>query len=565
MDQINEMANRDFVSLIIPYDGDLSILDRFPNLTYTLINGFQAVLHVPTQGLGDIIIRRYGSSSIPRCFGLLETTSHDASGITRIQNIPSFSTRGQGVLIGILDTGIQYTNRVFKNVDGTTKIISIWDQTIEGGSSFPEGNPYGTVYTKDDINNALININPLNSVPSTDENGHGTMMAGLIAGSHIESEDFEGIVPNAELIVVKLRDAKPFLKDFYIIPNQVPCFDETDIMFGVRYLTTVARELQRPIVICLGVGTSQGSHKGRGALDQYLAYVGDVAGTIVAVGAGNEGNTRGHYSGSIDDTLGYNTVELNVGANDTGFTMEFWGNAPGIFSIDILSPSGEYIPRIPPRLNESRVITFVFERTVLYVDFRIVGTLTGEQQILIRMKQPAQGVWRFRVYGIGDLSDDFNIWLPMRNFIRSDTYFLESNQDITLTSPANNSVPIVATAYNHLDQSLYTESSRGFTRNGSIKPDLAAPGVNVFSPGLNNTFIRSSGTSVAAAHVAGISAMLLEWGGLRGNSTAMDSIEARNILVRGARRNPGITYPDRGWGYGIVDIYNAFTALSGGF
>lgn len=565
MDQLNEMKSNQFVNLIIPYDGDLSVFDRYPNLKYTIINGFQAALHVPILGLAETVIRRYGSTSLPRCFGLLETTSHEATGVSRIQNIASFSNRGQGVLIGILDTGIEYTNQVFKNADGTSKILSIWDQTIEGNGVFPLGNPYGTVYTKEEINNALLSENPLDIVPSTDINGHGTMMAGLIAGSQISSEDYVGIVPNAELVVVKLRDANPFLKDFFIIPEDVTCFEETDIMFAVRYLSTVARELQRPIVICLGTGTTQGPHTGRGALDIYLAYLGDISGMIVVSGAGNEGNARGHYSGFIDNVVGYSTVELNVGANEAGFTMELWGDAPGIFSIDILSPSGEYIPRIPPRLGESRVITFVFERTVIFVDFRIVGTQTGEQEILIRIREPAEGVWRFRVYGSGDLSERFNIWLPMKTFRGENTYFLDSNQEITLTAPSSNMVPIVATAYNHLDQSLYVESSRGFTRGGQIKPDVAAPGVNIFSPGLNNTFTRSSGTSVSSAHVAGISAMLLEWGILRGNSTAMDSIEARNILIRGARRNPSIVYPNRGWGYGIVDIYNAFSILSGVF
>ncbi|NLZ81499.1 MAG: S8 family peptidase [Clostridiales bacterium] len=563
MDQVNEMTSSDFVSLIIQYNGDLAVFERYPGLTYTDINSFQAALHVPIQGLAGTIIRRYGTSSLPRCYGIIDTTNLESSGVTRIQNVPNFSTKGQGVLIGIVDTGIEYTNQVFRNADNTTKILSIWDQTIESNGTFPEDNSFGTIYTREQINIAVLSENPLEIVPSTDENGHGTMLAGLIAGSPIVNEDFVGIVPNAELLVVKLREANPFLKEFFRIPDSALCFEETDIMFGVKYLIENARRLQRPIVICIGLGSSQGSHTGRGPLDIYLGYLGDVAGTIIVTGAGNEGAARGHYNGTIDTNLGYDTVELNVGANEAGFTMEFWGSSPGLFSIDILSPNGEYIPRIPPRLGESRVITFVFERTIIYVDFQIIGTMTGEELILIRFSNPSEGVWRFRVYGSGDLSNSFNIWLPMRHFIGKETYFLDSDQYITLTSPSNNVIPIVATAYNHLDQSLYVEASRGFTRANDVKPDLAAPGVEVFSPWLNNTFIRSSGTSVAAAQLAGISAMLLEWGILRGNATAMDSIEARNILARGARRNPNLTYPNRDWGYGIVDIYNAFITLRG--
>lgn len=553
----NKITNEAYADLLISYNGDLSILERF-GTDYTIINDRFALGHIPISEVTPAVIKEYGWSVIPTCFGLVDSSSLDASGITRIQNIPFLGLKGQGVLVGFVDTGIEYTNQVFKNQDNTTRIISIWDQNIDNPDQWPEGIPYGSEYKREQINLALKNEHPLDIVPSTDENGHGTMLAGVAAGSKVQENNFVGVVPDAELIIVKLKPAKKYLKQFFFIPEDAVCYQQTDIAFGVRYLLDFANKLNRPIAICIGLGTTSGFHDGRGELSVSLSLAADRAGTAVVVAGGNEGNSKGHYYGNIDNTIGYDTVELKVGKNDNGFTMEVWGYPPNIYSIDILSPSGEYIARIPARLGESRVVRFIFEQTQVFIDYRLVEYQTGAQLILLRFQKPTEGIWRMKVYATGNKSIDFHIWLPMKKFLSSDTFFTRANPDTTITSPGNAVFPITVTAYDHTTGSLYTEASRGFTTNNQIKPDFAAPGVNIYSPTINNSFTSSTGTSVAAAHTTGVAAMLLEWGIIRGNLASMDTAEIKNFLIRGAKRDSGTDYPNKEWGFGILDLFNSF-------
>ncbi len=554
--------SEDYAEFVLEFGQRLDQFTANRNTCYTPLTTTHAVVYAPISSLPDNLIQQYGYSIYPSCFGLMDAGSLEASGVTRIRNIPGFSLRGEGVLIGIIDTGIDYTHDAFKNADGTTKIYSIWDQTIQTGQS-PEGFFYGTEYTQAQINLALEISTPLSIVPSTDEEGHGTFLAGIAAGSESNENNFSGVVPFANIVVVKLRQAKQFTRDFFSIPQDAICFQSTDIMLGINYLLSIANRLMRPLSICIGFGTSQGAHDERGIFSNYLSTVADFTGISVSVAGGNEGNSGHHFEGIIARGIEYETFELRVGSNEGGFSMELWGESPSTFSIDILSPTGEFIPRIPARIGETRVIRFIFEETVIYVDYQIVEAQTGDQLILMRFNTPTEGIWRFRVYSNIDLDSRFNVWLPISNFVSDQTYFTQPTPETTLTSPGNTIIPIVVTAYNYLNQSLFINASRGYTRTGNISPDMAAPGVNLIGPGPGNTYITMTGTSVAAAHTAGVAAMLLEWGIIEGNYTQLDSVEIKNLLIRGARRNPGTTYPNREWGYGILDIYNSFNSLRG--
>lgn len=554
------ITSDDYADVIVEYRTNPQLLESFENATIHIMNDFYAVVHIPAAQLQERLAN-FIYAELPILFGLTDENSLEASGVFELRNIPAFNLRGEGVAIGIIDTGIDYTNPIFLRPDGSTKIISIWDQTIESANQFPDNAYFGTEYGRDQINQALASENPFEIVPSRDVNGHGTRMAGIAAGNDMEDAEFFGVAPDAELIVVKLRQAKQSLRDFFLIPENVECFQENHVMWAVQYCSQVARLMGQPLVICLGIGSSQGAHAGRSPLAVTLNITGTIPGTAIITAVGNEGNMGRHYYGVIDPAIGSNTVEINVGENDRGFSMELWGDPPGIYSIDLLSPSGEYIPRIPPGLRVNRVISFIFESTVIFVTYQLIETQTGGQLILIRFQDATPGIWRFNVYGHGDLATGFHMWLPMGDFISGDTYFIQPNIYTTVLSPATAANPISVTAYNPVNGNLYVNSSRGYTRANVIKPEIAAPGVNYLAPTLEQTFDTFTGTSVAAAHTAGIAAMLLEWGTVRGNQPGMDSGEIKNYLIRGAERRQNLTYPNRDWGYGILDIFNVFDIM----
>jgi subtilisin family serine protease len=555
-----KITSEDFADLMLEYNLNMRTFDRFPDATIQIMNDKYAIVYVPASQLNARTINQYGYSVVPACYGLDSAISLEASGVTRLRRLPAFDLLGEGVLIGIIDTGIDYTHPAFLHEDGTTRITAIWDQTIES-DNFPQNYFYGTQYLAEEINRALQSENPLEIVPSRDEIGHGTALAGIAAGSEIEESNFSGVAPFSDLVIVKLKQAKSVLRDFFIIPQDVPCYQENDIMWGFQYIIEAARNLNRPVAVCVGLGSSQGSHDGHGALSDLLSTGGDFSGVAVVISAGNEGNARRHFYSEIDEDIGYSTLEISVADDEPGFSMEIWGAAPNTYSIDILSPTGEYIPRIPEGLRVTREIGFVFERTTITVDYQMVETSTGDQLILLRFRDPTPGIWRLQVYTRGDLRGTFHTWLPVDEFILEDTYFVQSDPYTTITSPGNSPVPITVTAYNPDNNNLYQRSSRGYSRIDVIKPEVAAPGVNLQSPDLSQGFGTTTGTGAAAAHTAGIAALLLQWGIVRENYPGIDTVEVKKFIIRGTRTNPSLVYPNRDWGYGILDIYNVFNVL----
>ncbi|MDD4113081.1 MAG: S8 family peptidase [Herbinix sp.] len=546
----------EYFDLIIEYRSNPQIIAMFENATLHIMNEVFAILHVPIEEFLEMLPRiRY--AEIPILFGLADEASLDASRVLDLRSTSAFNLRGEGVIIAIIDTGIDYTNPVFRKPSGNTKIISIWDQSIHTGPS-PEDANFGTIYTSAQINQALVSENPLAIVPSIDENGHGTMLAGIAAGNDVESEGFFGVAPDSDLIIVKLRQAKQVVRDFLMVPDTTVCFQENHIMWAIQYCYKVTRQLNRPLVICLGIGSSQGGHTGRSPISVMADVIANTPNTGFVISVGNEGNLGRHYYGEIDPGIGSNSVELNVGEGDSGFVIELWGNPPGIYSIDILSPAGEYIPRIAPGLIVRREITFIFENTIIFINYQLIESQTGDQLILIRFENTSPGIWRFNVYGHGDMSTGFHMWLPMGDFITGDTYFIQPNIFTTVLAPSTSIIPIAVTSYNPANNNLYVNSSRGYTRDNIIKPEIAAPGVNYLAPTLSHTFEPFNGTSVSAAHTAGVVALMLEWGTIRGNEPNMDTIAIKNYLIRGARRRQNIVYPNRDWGYGILDIFNVF-------
>jgi len=557
LEERERIISNNFADLLLNYNGNQALFKNYTDSTVQIIDFFNAIVHVPIEQISDDIIVNRGYSAMPSLYGPISEISLEKSGISKIRGIPSFNLRGKGVLVGFIDSGIDYTNPIFRNADNTTRIVSIWDQTIYS-NHYPQNIFYGTEYDREQINNALKSENPLSILPSTDETGHGTMLAGISAGNEDPANNFYGVAPDTELVIVKLKQAKPYLRDFFQIPEGSICYQENDILLAINYLLSVAVKVNRPISMCIALGSSQGAHDGRDFLSNYLSFQADNTGVSLVVAAGNEGNARRHFYGIIDPKIKFQLVTLNVGENEKGFSMELWGSSPSIFSIDILSPTGEYVARIPARLNENRYLTFIFEQTTIWVDYQMVELQSGDQLILVRFRNPSPGIWKFKVYSRENIQSDFHIWLPMSGFISDNTYFVSSDPYTTILSLGNSQIPITVTSYNPNDDSLYINASRGYTRIGAIKPDITAPGVDIICPTIDKGFTTISGTSPATAHTAGVAALLLEWGIVNGNLANMSTITIKNLMITGGQRNVDLEYPNRNWGYGILDLYKVF-------
>ena len=530
-----------------------------------------AIVYSSLSGILPLSLSHHSYMSIPKIYGLQDTTALESAGILPVFEQPAINATGRGVLMGMIDTGIEYTNPLFRLSDGSSRILGIWDQTITPPSegrevSLEEGQfqpLYGTFYSKEEIDLALISEDPYLIVPSRDTDGHGTFMAGTAAGGRIDQPaPYSGAAPEASLLIVKLKPAKQYLRDFFLIRPDIPAFQENDIMMAVQYLLERARHFRMPLVIYLGVGTSQGNHDGTSPLGLQLQKLEGYIGLASVVGAGNEVGYHHHFLGNVTPEQEFEDVELRVGAEEAGFSLEMWSREPELYTVGFISPSGAKVDRVPLILGDEAQLSFRLDTTTITVNYRTAEAGTGSQLIFMRFQTPAPGIWHIRVYPYRSINGQFHMWLPMHGFISDQTIFLRPNPDTTITDPGNAAQPLTISTYDHVSNSIYIHSSRGYTRSGRIRPDLAAPGVNVQGPALTQPqMTRRTGASIAAAITAGAVADLFTWGIVDGNQPTLSNSAITSILTRGAVQNPALTYPNREWGYGTLNLYNSFLSL----
>lgn len=557
-----KILSEEFLDIIVDYDVIVEILEGADvEFCYREIDAGYGIAHVRRSQVQPVSIGSYGYSTIPKLYGLMQEGERpfDASplaamGNIRVQN-PPLALQGSGVIIGFVDTGIDYREEVFRREDGSTRILSIWDQTIQTGAP-PEGFAYGTEYRREEIDRALASDEPETVVPSTDASGHGTRIASAAAGSLLDQGvTFRGAAPLADIAVVKLKGAKRYLRDYYLIDDRAEAFAENDIMEAVNYLQQMAVAFSRPVVIVIGLGTNMGSHDGTSALDAYLNIVAGRRSRAVVVGGGNEGDKEHHYENFMPGN-----VEIRVAGPMKGFCAEIWGSIPDVYAVSIRSPGGEVSPSIDFRNGMDRNISFIFERTRIQVGVVLVEKEAGDPLIFLRFQDPTPGIWTVTLTASvqkpgGD--GQYHMWLPIEAFLENSVTFLQPSPDVTLTEPANAAEVITISTYDSYTDSWYAPSGRGFSRNDSIKPDLSAPGV-----GVHTVLGETDGSCMAAALAAGCVAQFLEWAIVDGNAFAVDSRGTKSFLIQGADRPGNIRYPDRRWGYGRLNINGTFETLA---
>ena len=524
--------------------------------------------YVNRSQLPGISVSSYYYYGIPKLYGLSQqefnTLNLTETEIYQVQQ-PPLELTGRQVLIGFVDTGIRYTEDVFRDEFGDSRIVAIWDQSLEIPERAPEGFFYGSEFLQADINEALAADDPRDVVPSWDENGHGSRIAAVAAGTNLGENTFIGAAPDADIPVVKLKQAKEYLRDYYLINEEASAFQENDIMLACRYLLQYARVFERPFVIVLGVGTNLGDHAGNSPLGKYLSDLNRQRNVAVVVAGGNEGNTSHHHLGNLrrrdeemlEEQPAIENVEIRVGAGERGFVCELWGSSPDVFEIGIVSPGGERIPRISFNYQEGLSYNFVYERTRIDIDIVLVEEFSSQELIFMRFQDPTPGVWTIVVYHQGVLNNGvFHVWLPIQQFLSAETYFLTPNPYTTITEPGMAQEVFTVGAYNSESGAFAFFSGRGNNRVGYPKPALVAPGINVYTP-----FGVSTGSSVAAAFVAGAVADFMQWAVIEENAPLISGVGIRGYFVQGAERDPEVRYPNREWGYGRLNLNGVFIGL----
>ena len=462
--------------------------------------------------------------------------------ITPVQN-PPLSLSGRGVLVAVIDSGIDYENAVFRNADGTTRIRSLWDQTIAGNP--PEGYAIGTEYTREQINEALeapTRQARLEIVPSQDFSGHGTSVTGIATGN---SEDYQGVAFESGLLIVKLGT-----------PMEGGFPRTTELIQALDYVVRKALEYQMPVAINLSFGNTYGPHDGSSLLERFIEDIANTWKSVICIGTGNEGNSAGHTSGVLiesEETI----IELAVQQNEPTINVQIWKAYFDLVDISLISPSGVRVGPIQETLGSQR---FVVGNTQILLYYGEPSPFSIDQEIFLdflpRDIYIDSGVWRIVLTPREIVNGEFSLWLPTEGVLNEGTGFLFPTEERTLTIPSTSYRTIGVGAFDSTTFSYADFSGRGPAGPGRrAKPDIVAPGVDITAPIPGGGFMELSGTSFATPFATGGAALLMQWGIVNGNDPFLYGEKVKAYFQRGARPFVGITeYPSSLVGYGALCV-----------
>lgn len=591
--------------LIVKYHGSLEALKQL-NVTVEYLLAGYALLTVP-EGLVERVAEFEQIEYVekPRRFFYEAVGPAEESCIAQVTRRDPFLS-GEGVLIAVLDSGIDYRLPVFRRSDGSTRIRYLWDQTLrpsavpsagerspdipgempadtaQAGGMLrlpPEGFAMGVEFDAAQINRALA-ASDLQSqfelLPTVDTSGHGTAVAGIAAGA---SGSYLGVAPSADLLIVKLG-----------LPNASSFPRTTEIMRGVTYAVNKAVEMQMPLVINLSFGNSYGAHDGSSLLERFLDNAAEVGRTVICVGSGNEGANSGHLAGSLmvgqggltgDGALtdgvrqglpGAETarVELAVAEYERNLNVQLWKNYSDEYRIRLRSPGGQEA-ELSERTERGKY-TLRLEQTEILVFFGEPAPYAAAQEIYLEFLPTDRpyidsGVWTFLLEPIRVVTGNYYFYLPSGTVRNSATGFYRSTPEVTLTIPSTAAKIITVGAYDSTYDAYADFSGRGYAdpertlgvvTSGMAKPDLVAPGVGILAPDIYGGYMPVTGTSFANPIVSGSAALLMEWGIVRGNDPFLYGEKVKAYLRRGAQPLRGETvYPNARVGWGSICVRNS--------
>ena len=544
IDFINTIPKQILTSLIEQYspnNGEIELVVLYGDNFLRFKNSVDAIgakVEDLGYGFGILIIKVSDLNRIIELEGLqyielpkiLYTSAYDSNRASCIPSVwNNYNLTGEGILVGFLDTGIDYTHNAFKDDEGNTRIEYIYD--LENGD----------VYDKNKINEALKSEDPFSIVPEIDLSGHGTHVAGIAcAGGNINFDNY-GVAYKSSIAMVKITGE-----------NSLRAALSTQLMRGLKFLMDKSNEINKPLVVNISLSTNDGSHNGSSLLEKYIQTFTQLQKAVIVVAAGNEGNSAHHVGGKMKKE---EDLDLNIGDGEKGIILDFFKPVLVDVSVEVISPTG--ISTGPMGLSESYKERFVGrEKIVVYSTgpkpFDIQGQTTIS--ILPLGDTITSGGWRIIVRKLNNYEGYFDVWLPIAEGLNERTRFLQPSVYNTLGIPATVEGVISVGSYNFLNNNLSAFSGRGVVRpEWLIKPDLVAPGENILSTVEEQGFDTKSGTSMAAPQVSGICALLFEWGIIRNNDPFLYGERIKYYLIKGAKRTIfGEAYPNPDLGYGFV-------------
>ena len=543
--------------LIVRYNGSLESL-RDEGIRVDELAAGYAVLVVPESRIEQVSAmeqivyiekpkRLFFASNMARaasCLSTIQTsigagaggTGTGGAGAGVISSLESGLT-GKGVLVAVIDSGIDYYHPDFRNPDGTTRIGLLADQDRD------------RIYTREEINAALetgSRTSALALVPSTDPSGHGTAVAAIAAGNGREGNGvYRGVAYESELMVVKL--GTPLTDSF---PRT------TQLMKALDLVVRRAQAMNRPLAVNISFGNTYGSHDGTSLLETFINDMSGIGRNVIVAGTGNEGTGAGHRAGSL--VMGQEeNAQLSIAPYETGMGVQLWKSYVDQFSIRLVTPSGEIIGPIDSRLGPQELR---YGGTQILIYYGKPSPFSRAQEIYFDFLPVRDyldsGIWTFRLTPERIVTGRYDMWLPSRGILNPSTRFLRPVPETTLTIPSTASNVISVGAYDDSYRAYADFSGRGFTRQtGQVKPDLAAPGVDIVAARRGGGYEAVTGTSFAAPFVTGSAALLMQWGILQGNDPFLYGEKVKAYFTRGARHLPGYdVWPNERLGYGTLCV-----------
>ncbi|EKQ51585.1 MULTISPECIES: S8 family peptidase [unclassified Clostridium] len=560
---------------IVQYQGDIvSEISRVPNYYVTIINDRYAIVSVPKNveiNMGDEPIIQSIVYVVPAEFYTLQQVSPvSASQADFVQAGSPLNLTGKGVNVAIIDSGIDYLSDEFMDVNGETRIESIWDQTLRTTVQKPNDPvPFGMVYSRNQINDAISSFrsgkSPYDIVPTRDEIGHGTNMAGII-GATGKNPNLRGGAPDCSFVVVKL--IRDFSYEIQFPETTVPVYNLTAILTALQYLYEYKETSNKPMVIYFPLGSTLGNHRGEGTIDDFMSTILISEGIVIVTGTGNQRDAGGHASGTLGQitgvqAIGAGVIELEAAPEQKNlWGVQIWSHLPNIMTLEVVSPSGETTGTIPVIINYTNNHTFIFEKTNIKVNYYFPEETTGDELIRIRFYNLQPGIWRLRLNGNFILDGRYDAWLPQRGLTVGNTRFSYPDPFGTITKPGNSIYIVTVAAYNQNNNNVVDYSGMAFLESYVDIIDVAAGGVNALAVAPNNRTAIVNGTSVSAAVVAGVCAMLFQWGIVDGHEPNMFAQTIKAYLAKGAIARSGDIIPNPYWGYGILNVPKIFQNMT---